>query len=134
MKRLIIALMSLPLYSGCVSGLGEKEVNFEWINLNATRIKVVEVGGVPPNVMPGVLSPSQSEALATKTAVAVAYGPVHIKDRLTIIWQEGNVSHETEFKRDDLKIPARLTGGTLRFTYLGDDKWRVRIISDPESK
>jgi hypothetical protein len=132
MKRHIMILVSLVLFAGCVIGQGRKEISFEWFNLSVFRIKVVDVGGMPPNVMPGVLSPSPNEILPTKTSIA--YGPVHIKNLVKIIWQEDGVSHETEMKRDDLKIPAILTDGTVRFTYLGDDKWRVSLITTSQSK
>jgi hypothetical protein len=40
-------------------------------------------------------------------------------------------THEAEFSRDDLGIPAKLSSGKIRFTYLGSDKWRVRLLTTP---
>ncbi len=74
---------------------------------------------------------------------------VRIKDRVRVVWKEGGVdewhgglkpgemvppgvTHDAEFKRAELEIPARLRHAKLRFTYLGGDKWRVKLYG-PET-
>jgi hypothetical protein len=37
-------------------------------------------------------------------------------------------SHQAELKRDDWGIPPKVKKGKVRFTYLGGDKWRVKIF------
>jgi hypothetical protein len=70
---------------------------------------------------------------------------VRINSQITIKWRDNGkggwpggvnppgstppgVAHEIEFKRDKLGIPAKLTSGKIRFTYLGDDKWRIKFF------
>ena len=127
MKNIILILLVIFAGHGCATELNLGEVSIEWFNLSEIRIKVVDVGGMPPNVMPGVLSPSPNETLATATSVV--YGPVHIKGQINIFWQQDGNSHKAEFKRDDCGIPAKLSSGKIRFTYLGNDKWRVKYFS-----
>ena len=143
MKRLVIALMPVLLCAGCVSVAGLPEVTFEWFNLSTNQIWVVEVVGLPPEAHAGRLMPSPAEE-QLRVAASTYSETVRIKDRIRIVskdngaqgWPGGlksgelvppGVSHEAEFRRAELGIPARLTHGKLRFTYLGGDKWRVKL-------
>jgi hypothetical protein len=75
---------------------------------------------------------------------------VHIKSKIKIVWKDGGKSgwagglksgellpdgpaHEVVFKRADLGIPPKLNGGKVRFTYLGNGKWRVKLL-EPDEK
>jgi len=143
MKHSIIALMLALLWTGCASIAGLPEVTFEWFNLSTNQIWVVEAEGLPPDAYAGRLMPSPAEE-QLRVAASVFSETVHIKDRIKIVWKDGGaqgwpgglkpgelvppgVSHEVEFKRADLGIPAKLTHGKVRFTYLGGDKWRVKL-------
>jgi hypothetical protein len=57
-----------------------------------------------------------------------SWDSVDVAAALKIVWREGATSHQAEFKRDDLGIPANVKNGKVRFTYLGADKWRVRVF------
>jgi len=80
-----------------------------------------------------------------ETTVSVFSETVRIKDRITIMWRDnGNegwpgglkipgsippgVAHQVEFKREDLGLPSKMNAGKVRFTYLGNDKWRVKLL------
>lgn len=71
----------------------------------------------------------------------ISFETVRVADTLTIKWQEGGqqgwpggeytpkgVSHDAKFNRDNLKIPPKMKSGRVCFTYLGNDKWRVKLL------
>jgi len=146
MKKLIIPL--LLVFACCGSGCGvSAEVDFEWFNLSTNEIFVTDAVGLPDQSWAGRLMPVHGEDQLS-VAGSVIMETVHIKDRIVIKWK-GNgkqgwpgglkqvplqpptippgVGHEAEFKRADLGIPAKLSHAKVRFTYLGQDKWRIKI-------
>jgi len=148
MKRLVIALMTILLCNGCASIAGLPEVDFEWFNITTNQIWVVDAIGLPPDATPGRLMPSPAEE-PLHVKASVYSETVRIKDRIKVVWKEAGVQewhgglkpgelvppgvlHEAEFDRAELGIPARLTHGKLRFTYLGGGKWRVKLYG-PET-
>ncbi len=123
------------------------QVTFEWFNLTTNQIWVIEVIGLPQEAQAGRLMPSHAED-QLEVAASVFSETVRVKDRIRIEWKEAGaqgwqgdpnlagfpqgVSHYAEFKRADLGIPAKLTHGKVRFTYLGGEKWRVKMYG-PET-
>lgn len=145
MKHFAIALLSIFLCAGCVSGFGGQEVTFEYFNLSTNEIWVTDIAGLPAWASPGRLMPSHAEDALEVTA-STSFETVRIKDQIKIIWKDNGqqgwpgglkpgelvpagITHEAQFKRDDLGIPAKLKNGKIRFTYLGNDKWRVKLLS-----
>jgi hypothetical protein len=53
---------------------------------------------------------------------------VPMGETIKIAWDEGGVSRRYEVRRSDVSLPPRLDGGQIRFTYLGQGKWRVRFL------
>lgn len=143
MKKVILALLLSLAASGC--GYGSRgEVEFEWYNLGTNEIYVTEVIGLPLEATPGRLGPVLSED-RLHVASSVLFESIRIKDQLTILWKDNGkegwpggveppgseprgTAHRFELKRDDLGIPAKVKVGTIRFTYLGDNKWRVKLL------
>jgi hypothetical protein len=147
-RNFIASLVSVFVGISCMAPLNTRsaEVSFQWFNLSTNEIWVVEVVGLPAEASAGRLMPSHSED-PLRTKESHFFEPVRIKSRMTIVWQDvgknglpggrkpgelpppGN-EHRFELKRDDLGIPARMTGGKIRFTYLGNEQWRVRLLSE----
>ena len=146
MKNLIFLGGLMLVCSGCASWGKLPEVSFEWFNLSTNEIWVTDVVGLPIEASPGRLTQNRSEDQLERSESTFSE-IVRIKDRITIKWMENEqhgwpgalkpgelvppgVAHEAEFKRDELGIPARLSSGKIRFTYLGNDKWRVKFFSE----
>jgi hypothetical protein len=144
MKTLIIPM--LLVFACCGSGCGVgAEVDFEWFNLSANEIFVTDAVGLPDQSWAGRLMPVHGEEQLS-VAASVIMETVHIKDQIVLKWKENGkegwprgvaslpnetpatgVVHEAAFKRADLGIPSKLTHAEVRFTYLGQDKWRIKI-------
>jgi hypothetical protein len=144
MKIIIISAMSFCLFGGCVSGFGVQSVTFEYFNLSTNDIWVNNVIGLPSEAAPGHLKPCQAEDQLSVKA-SVFYETIPISSSIKIVWKDNGkqgwpgglkpnelvppgITHEVEFKRDDFGIPAKLTNVIVRFTYLGDDKWRIKFF------
>jgi hypothetical protein len=144
MKNIILGLVVGLACAGCENGSGLPEVHFEWFNLSTNLIWVTDVIGLAPEASPGRLMPSHAET-QLETIESVFSETVRIKDRITIKWKDngnegwpgglktpGSIppggAHQAEFKREDLGIPAKLSSGKIRFTYLGNEKWRVKLL------
>jgi hypothetical protein len=144
MKSVILGLVVTLVCAGCANGGGLPDVHFEWFNLSTNQIWVTGVTGLPPEALPGRLMPSHAED-QLEASESVFSETVRIKDRITITWRDngaqgwpgglktpGSVppgtTHQAELKRDELGIPAKLSSGKIRFTYLGNDKWRVKLL------
>ena len=141
MRIIILILMTSFTFAGCRKGSDFPEVTFEWFNLSTNQIWITAAIGLPDEVSPGRLMPSRAEdqlEASTSTFSEV----VHVKDRITIKWKDNGkegwpggiktpggvppgVAHQVDFKRDDLGLPAKLENVQIRFTYLGNDKWRI---------
>jgi len=104
------------------------EIDFVYFNLSATEIVVDSIAGLPPWASPGVLVPSHAEDRLSEKSATSYDGPVDVPASLKIVWREGGVSHQAELKRDDLGIPAKIKKSKISFTYLGGDKWRVKVL------
>jgi hypothetical protein len=144
MKDIILGLAATLI---CVMGVEASDlpaVSFEWFNLSTNEIWVTAVIGFPKDASPGRLTPNRSENRLERSEIVISE-TVRIKDRITIMWKNNGAlgwlgglktpggvlpgtAHQVELKRDDLGIPAKLNSERIRFTYLGDDKWRVRLL------
>jgi hypothetical protein len=141
MKRIIVGLV---MTLGCMaSTAGLPEVTFEYFNLSTNEIWVTDVVGLPRQATPGRLMTIREE---TELEVSASHflEAVSIKKRIKIMWKDNGMqgwpgglkkhetippgtAHQVDLKRDDLGIPAKLSSGKIRFTYLGDEKWRVKL-------
>jgi hypothetical protein len=112
----------------CVGCSDMREIDFVYFNLSPNEIFVESVAGLPLRASPGVLIPVHAEdQLSAKGAIFFGE-TADIPSTLKIIWKEGGSSHQAELKRDELGIPAKFKNGKIRFTYLGGDKWRVKVV------
>jgi len=143
MKRLVMGLVATISATVCASCSALPQVTFEYFNLSSNEVWVTDVIGLPPNATPGRLMPSRDES-SLNAHSATYFETVRIRPKIKILWKDGGaqgwpgglkpnelvppgVTHEAEFKRDDLGIPAKLSSGKIRFTYLGSEKWHIRL-------
>ena len=147
MEIVVACLLMIFACSGCAVGKSLPEVDFEWFNLSTNEIWVVDCAGLPPEATCGRLMPCSSEE-PRHVKGSEFNETVHFKDKIVIQWKDNGkqgwpgglkevplqpptippgVGHEAEFKRADLGIPAKLSHAKVRFTYLGGDKWRIKI-------
>jgi len=105
-----------------------KEVDLVYFNLSTNEIVVDSIAGLPPWASPGVLVPVHADDRPSEKSMTSFDEPLHVSATLKIVWREHGSSHEAEQKRDDLGIPAKLRSGKVIFTYLGGDKWRVKLL------
>jgi hypothetical protein len=125
MKNFIAFFALMLACSGCH---GMNEIDFVYFNLGTNEIVVDSIDGLPLWTSPGLLVPVHAEDRLSEKSMSSFGEPVDVADKLKIIWHEGGISHQAKFKRDDLGIPAKLKSGKVRFTYLGADKWRVKVL------
>lgn len=142
MRNIILSLAMTLVCVGCGAGL--PEVTFEYFNLSTNEIWLTDVTGLPLDATPGRLIPSKEE-VPLEVKASVFSETVRINDRITIKWKDNGkegwpgglkipgsippgAAHQAEFKREDLGVPAKLSSGKIRFTYLGNEKWRVRLL------
>ena len=104
-----------------------QHVDFSYFNLSGHEIKVTDISGLPSAATPGYLVAVPDDTNQLNEVSAHLYESVQIADTMKIVWDENGVSREFKAKRDDLSIPSRLHSGKVRFTYLGDGKWRIRF-------
>ena len=144
MKQLIMVAAAATLWTGC-HGTGGGDVTFEWFNLSTNEIWVTDVAGLPRDASCGRLTPNRAEDQLEVSAVDVSEA-VHIADRITITWKDGGprgwpgglkpgefvpagLSQQVELNREALGIAAKVNSGRIRFTYLGTNTWRARLIT-----
>lgn len=144
MKEIIWGLMVGLVCAGYANGSGVRKTHFEWFNLSTNHIWVTEVVGFSLDISPGRLEPSNAEE-QLESSELVFSETVRIEDRITIKWIDNGkagwpgglkspgstppgVAHQLELKRNDLGIPSKLRRGKIRYTYLGNDKWRVKVV------
>ena len=125
MNRSVSIFVLSILFASC-SFLPEVDVMF--FNLSTRQITVLGVSGLPSSATPGVLVPVANDTDQLYEASINFSEYVPVGDQIKIDWQEGGISHQVEWKRVDLHLPATLKGGQIRFTYVGDEKWRVKIV------
>jgi len=121
-------LASVALMLCCVGCSDMSEINFVYFNLSPKEIVVDSIAGLPPWASPGVLVPSHAEDQLSEKSATSYDGAVDVPATLKIVWHEGGASHEAQLKRDEVGIPAKIKKGKIRFTYLGGDKWRVKVL------
>lgn len=122
MKTFLASVALLVCCAGCYN---TNEVVFLYFNLSRNEIVVDSVAGLPPWASPGVLVPVHAEDQLSTSGMSSTGETIRVAPMLKIVWHEAGASHQAEFKRDDLGIPAKFKKGKIRFTYLGGDKWRV---------
>lgn len=125
MKNLNAFLLLSLLLVGCSSS---SPVEFVFFNLSGQEIRVTGIVGLPPNASPGVLVSVSDDTNRLNEASSILFENIRVGDRIKITWQEGGTLREVELQRSDLGLPVRLSGGRLRFTYLGDGKWQVKLL------
>jgi hypothetical protein len=125
MKILATGITVTFLASGC---LGISHVDFAYFNLSGTEIYVTQIDGFPPNATPGVLMSVHDGNNKREAKAAHFFENVHIGERIAIQWQEGATSHEVQLKREEVGLPRELMRGEIQLTYLGEDRWRVKIV------
>jgi len=141
MKHNVLIFVAMLAFLGCGKSANLPEVTLEWFNLGTNQIWVTEASGIPIGASPGRLMPSLSENQLDVSASSFSE-IVHIEERIVIKWMDNGkqgwpggvnppgsvppgVAHEAEFSRDALGLPAKLEKNRIRFTYLGNDKWRI---------
>jgi hypothetical protein len=146
MKHSTIALILVLLCAACAAEAGLKEVGFEWFNLSTNQIWVTELVGLPAQASAGRLMPSHAED-QLESSESFFPETVRVGKKIKIVWKDNGTqgwpgglkvpesvppgaTHEAEFSRYELGIPAKLSSGKVRFTYLGDGKWRVKHLSE----
>ena len=119
---------SAALMFWCAGCFEMKEVDLVYFNLGPNEIFVDSIEGLPSWAAPGYLVPAQAEDPLSRTGATSFDNPVHVSATLKIFWREGGKLHKAEFKRDEVGIPETIKKGKVRFTYLGGDKWRVKVL------
>jgi hypothetical protein len=119
-----ILLLGIALV-GCSE---RREVEFAWFNVSGHEIRVTGISGLPLVVTPGVLVPVSDDTNRLNESGLHFFETIRVEDPLKIIWQEGGASRQVQFTRSDAGLPPKLTGGQVRFTYVGDGSWRLRVI------
>jgi hypothetical protein len=135
--NLKIAIFVLSL---CCASCARSKVDFTYFNLSTNEIWVTEVTGLPREASPGRLAPIPNEGQLSEKS-CIYFEPVHIANKLKIVWRDGGkegwpggeytpkgTSHEMEWTREDLGLPATMNSGKVRFTYIGNEKWRVKVL------
>jgi hypothetical protein len=145
MKTILVGLMLILFCRGCLGGASVSQVEFVYFNLSTNEIWVTGVIGLPADASPGRLRPVRSNTNRLEEASSTFLETIPVADQLKIEWKENGprgwpggvdppgsvpsgVSHGLVLKREDLKIPARMKSGKVRFTYFGDDKWTVELL------
>ncbi len=137
--RICFVFIVISLFSaGCRRG--ESRVDFVYFNLSSNEIWITEITGLPPEASPGRLAPVPDEGPLSVKGCGF-FEPVRTGSKIKLIWEDGGVEgwpggnyvnktplREMMWTREELGIPATIRSGKLRFTYLGDDKWRVTLI------
>jgi hypothetical protein len=142
-KNLVLSLFAALILLGCQKVEALPNVEFEWFNLSTNEICITDATGIPPEASAGLLTPSHAED-SLESSTSHFSEIIKVKSEIKIKWNDNGtngfhgdfelpgkilpgVAHQIELKRDDLGIPSKLTNGKIRFTYLGNDKWRVKF-------
>ncbi len=148
MKAASFFLAIILLCAGCAAKKEAGNVSFEWFNLSTNQIWVTDLVGLPGEASAGRMLPDKAEdQLESKGSTFME--TVQFGERIKISWKENDPTgwpgglktgervppgetHSAEYSRDELGIPPKLNIGKVRFTYLGGDKWRVKLFASPE--
>jgi hypothetical protein len=125
MKSVILLLALMLPFAGCSS---LPEADCVYFNLSGHETTVTNIAGLPPEATPGVLVPVADDTSRLNEKSSTFFERIHIADEIMISWQEDGTSHEVRLLRKDLGLPSKLSGGQIRFTYLGTEKWRVQYV------
>ena len=125
-RRWMLVASWLGLYGlFCAGCAGWKWTDFEYVNSSGGRI-YVEVEGVHPDPSPGNMA-ANTEGKGT-TAGSHFGDVVTFDDTIGIISSvEGGEQRRQDFSREELGIPARVSGGKITFTYTAEGQWRVEF-------
>lgn len=123
-------LASVVLLVCCAGCSDTNEVVFLYFNLSPNEIVVDSIAGLPPWASPGVLVPVHAEDQLSTSGMSSSGETVRVAPTLKIVWHEAGALHQAGFKRDDLGIAAKMKKGKVRFTYLGGDKWRIKLLEN----
>ena len=125
MRTSLQLAFALLVATGCARLSG---VDFVWFNVSGHEITVTGISGLPAFSTPSVLVPVPNDTNRLNEASATCWDSVKVGDSIKFVWSEGGVSRQFEAKRVELGIPSRLNGGQVRFTYIGEGKWRIRFV------
>jgi hypothetical protein len=111
-----------------------RSVSIEYYNLSEKVINVVDVSGMPAVAASGIVMPYPGgEENPMFKADQPLQAPLLIPARIKIIWLEGGTSagtgspHQAEIRRDEFGVPESLSNKALRFIYLGNNQWRLKL-------
>ena len=137
LKNYVSCIALTLCFMGCVGG--GCEVDFVFFNLSPNEIWVTQVVGLPGDASPGRLPPVPDEGRLSVKGTSYLK-PVRVADKIKIVWDDGGKAgwpggnytnkgtlHEMTWMRKELGIPPVMNGGKVCFTYLGNEKWRVRL-------
>jgi hypothetical protein len=125
MKTVVVIAALMLCCAGCSD---TREIDFVYFNLSPNEIFVDSIAGLPPRASPGVLVPVRAEDQLSEKSSTFFGEMVDVPPTLKISWNEGGASHQAGLNRDEWGIPAKFKKGKIRFTYLGGDKWRVKVL------
>ena len=121
-------LASVALMLCCLGCSDMSETTFVYFNLSPKEIFVDSVAGLPPGHHQALWFRFIPMGGLQRRAQLPDGETVRVPPTLKISWKEGGSSHQAELKRDEVGIPAKIKKGKISFTYLGDDKWRVKVL------
>jgi hypothetical protein len=131
---LALLLSVLIFAAGCSTVMDYRSVSLEYYNLSEKVIKVVDVSGMPAVAASGILMPypGQEENPMMKAEQSLQ-APLLIPAKIKILWLEGGTSagsgspHQAEIRRDEFGVPESLSNKAIRFIYLGNNQWRLKL-------
>ena len=129
MRNVLVIAFVAFLCAGCTEG---KRIDFIYFNLSKSEIVVDSIAGLPQWVAPGVLVPVHAEDRLSEARATAFDETIQVPSTLRIKWQEGGVTRRADLKRDEVGIRAKIKKGTIRFTYLGSDRWRVKATEESQ--
>jgi hypothetical protein len=146
MRNIFIFLAVILGCGGCLSAGGSSQVTFVYFNLSTNAIWITDINGLPLDATPGRLEPVRGEDQLSEASSSLP-GGIRVPETFKIVWKENGkqgwpggvkppgsvppgVTHQSEFNREELGIPKQLKSGKIRFTYLGGDKWRIKVLQN----
>ena len=115
-------------FAGCTQRNQLPDVSFVYFNLSSSEIWVENIAGLPRAATPGRLMPVRSEINVLEETSIHLWELVHFAEQIKITWRESNTVHVVKMNRASLGLPAETSNAKFRFTYLGNDVWRVSPV------
>ena len=114
-------LASLLFLSGC-GYRGWTDYQYE---NRSDEIVRATIGGIRPDPSCRLIPGDGSDQLSEVTRHYSE--PARVAETITIEWtnDEGENKRSQELKRSDLKLPATVIGGEIRFIYSAEGKWSI---------